>query len=73
MRLVTRVKGRHDWSAAQAAQVAELSEEERLIVELLAGGKSTPEIAQALGQHRSMIWRKVQRIKAKLDAGVVSA
>lgn len=44
----------------------ELSDEERRIVQMLAERKSLPDIGKALGQHRSMIWRKVERIKARL-------
>ena len=43
----------------------ELSEEERRIAKALADGKSTPDVSRMLGQHRSMIWRKAQRIRAR--------
>lgn len=58
-------KGSIDWS--QIGARIGLSEEERVIVQMLASKKSLPDIAKALGQHRSMIWRKVERIKARLQ------
>lgn len=54
-----------DWS--KIAGESELSDEERRIVELLAARKSLPAIGKELGQHRSMIWRKIERIKARLS------
>jgi IS30 family transposase len=54
-----------DWSHVVAT--VELSDEERQIVQMLAAKKSLPDIAKSLGQHRSMIWRKVERIKARLQ------
>lgn len=54
-----------DWS--MIAGKAELSDEEHRIVELLAARKSLPDIGKELGQHRSMIWRKIERIKARLN------
>lgn len=52
-----------DWPALKASLAGKLSDEEARILDLLADGKSTVEIGRVLGQHRSMIWRKVQRIK----------
>lgn len=61
-------------STAQAARldclahqphIALLKEEQR-IVDMLAAKKTMPDIGKALGQHRSMIWRKVQKIKVRL-------
>jgi DNA-binding NarL/FixJ family response regulator len=57
---------RIDWRAAQTRFSEKLSEEERQIVDLLAKGKSTPDIAKALGTNRSAIWRKIQKIKQQL-------
>jgi IS30 family transposase len=57
-----------DWKVINERRAAFLSEEDREIVGLLALGRSTPEIAKALRQHRSMIWRKVQRIRAAVTA-----
>ena len=53
-----------DWSKVKSR--VDLSQEERRIVDLLAQRTSLPDIARALGQHRSMIWRKIERIKARL-------
>jgi DNA-binding CsgD family transcriptional regulator len=55
-----------DWTQVQTR--SDLSDEERRIVQMLAAKKSLPDIGKALGQHRSMIWRKVERIKARLNA-----
>lgn len=54
-----------DWSSVKN-RLSSLSDEDQRIVDMLAERRTRPEIAQALGQPRSMIWRKVQRIKAKL-------
>jgi DNA-binding CsgD family transcriptional regulator len=53
-----------DW--AKVRDAVQLSAEERHIVDLLAHGMSLPSIGKALGQHRSMIWRKIERIKDRL-------
>jgi DNA-binding CsgD family transcriptional regulator len=58
-----------DWKDVNEKRSASLSDEDREIVSLLALGRSTPEIAKALGQHRSMVWRKVQRIRSSLTSG----
>lgn len=55
-----------DWNSVRSKLA--LSDEEHKIVEMLAARKSLPDIGKALGQHRSMIWRKVERIKARLEA-----
>jgi len=52
------------WSDLRERLKEQLTEEERQIVDLLVAGTSTPDIAKKLGQHRSMIWRKIQRIRA---------
>lgn len=54
-----------DWNSVKAKLT--LSDEEQKIVEMLAARRSLPDIGKALGQHRSMIWRKVERIKARLS------
>jgi DNA-binding CsgD family transcriptional regulator len=59
------LKSAVDWS--HVAATVQLSDEERQIVQMLAAKKSLPEIGKTLGQHRSMIWRKVERIKARLQ------
>jgi IS30 family transposase len=55
-----------NWTEAKA-KLNSLTEEERRIVEMLASEQTMPNIAKALGQHRSMIWRKVEKIKVKLS------
>jgi IS30 family transposase len=54
-----------DWNSVRSKLA--LSDEEKKIVEMLAAKKSLPDIGKALGQHRSMIWRKVERIKARIS------
>ena len=56
-----------DWSDAKARLIGKVSAEDQRIVELLAAGKSTPDIAKALGTNRSAIWRKVKRLKQLLE------
>jgi len=55
-----------DWRAVQAKLKGKISGDDSRIVELLAAGKSTPDIAKALGTNRSAIWRRVQKIKEQL-------
>ena len=57
---------RIDWRAAKSKLQGRVSEDDFQIVELLADGKSTPDIAKALGTNRSAVWRRVQRIKREL-------
>jgi DNA-binding CsgD family transcriptional regulator len=64
--MITPLNHAIDWSRVGANIT--LSAEEQQIVQMLAAKKSLPDIGKALGQHRSMIWRKVERIKARLDA-----
>jgi len=57
---------RIDWTAAKSKLRDKVSEDDFQIVELLATGKSTPDIARALGTNRSAVWRRVQKIKLEL-------
>jgi IS30 family transposase len=54
-----------NWSDAKM-QLGSLTDEEQRIVDLLTQRKTQPEIAEALGQHRSRIWRKIRRLKTRL-------
>jgi DNA-binding NarL/FixJ family response regulator len=55
---------RDDWTVIRARLTAgPLTDEQRKILDLLADGESTPSIARALGQSRSMVWRKAQRLR----------
>lgn len=56
-----------EWSRILGRLAGQLSEEETKIVAALAEGKTMPEVGKMLGQHRSMIWRKTQRIKARVE------
>ena len=53
-----------DWAQAKA-KLTLLTEEERRIVDMLVSKKTMQEIGEALGQHRSRIWRKVEKIKIR--------
>jgi IS30 family transposase len=61
-----------DWKSVRSR--IQVSDEEGRIIDMLAAKKSLPDIGKALGQHRSMIWRKVERIKQRLltDAAVLT-
>ena len=54
-----------DWAAIRNSLAGGLSDEESRIIELLIDGKTMLEIGQILDQHRSMIWRKMQKIKKR--------
>lgn len=58
-----------DWNFVRKTLAGTLSAEEDRILDLLINGQSTPSIARALQQHRSMIWRKVQQLRARATAG----
>lgn len=55
-----------DWQKFRTNPPSEWTKEEVKIADLLSRGTSTPEIARIMGQHRSMIWRKIQRLKASI-------
>jgi biotin operon repressor len=55
-----------DWKRIRANPPSDWSAEEIRLLDLLATGTSTPEIARIMGQHRSMIWRKIQRLKSRV-------
>ena len=54
-----------DWTTLRTSLAGKLSEEESRIIDLLISGKSTVEIGRLLGQHRSMVWRKLQKIRKR--------
>jgi DNA-binding NarL/FixJ family response regulator len=55
-----------DWKSAQVRLQKQLSADDARIVQLLAEGKSTPEIAQKLETNRSAVWRRIQKIALRL-------
>jgi DNA-binding NarL/FixJ family response regulator len=57
-----------DWAAMRPTDLTKLTQEEARLLDMLAEGKSTPAIARETGEHRSMVWRKVQRLKSQLLA-----
>jgi len=56
-----------NWADAKS-KLETLSDEEQRIVDMLAADKTQAEIAAALGQHRSMVWRKVRKLRSRLGA-----
>ena len=56
---------KHDWAKTKQSLAGKLSAEEVCIVDMLIDRKSTVEIGRILGQHRSMVWRKMQRLKKR--------
>lgn len=61
------MESRLNWQSACANPPPDWTPEDIRIAEMLAAGASTPDIARALGQHRSMIWRKTQRLKKHFE------
>lgn len=59
---------RIDWTAAKVKLRDKISRDDLQIVDLLAAGKSTPDIAKTLGTNRSAVWRRVQKIKQELSS-----
>jgi hypothetical protein len=57
------MRAREEWAGIRTRLGGALSKEDRQILDLLINGDSTPSIARALGQSRSMIWRKAQRLR----------
>jgi DNA-binding NarL/FixJ family response regulator len=55
-----------DWSAAKSKGAAILTAREIRVVDLLAEGKSTPEIAKICGTNRSAIWSMATAVRKKL-------
>jgi hypothetical protein len=53
------------WTATKTKLAGELSNEEARIVDMLIASKTMVDIGRELGQHRSMVWRKIQRIKKR--------
>lgn len=62
-----------DWKAIKRSVLGALSPEEPRLLDMLIAGNSTPLIARTLGQHRSMVWPKIDRLRkrgtAPSDAG----
>jgi hypothetical protein len=58
-----------EWAELAAANTVALDADESVLLGWLAEGKSTPEIAKLEGTHRSNIWRRAQKLKAKLFEG----
>jgi hypothetical protein len=57
---------RFDWAVLRSSLQRTLSAEDTKLLDLLAAGKSTPEIAAIIGQHRSRVWRRAQELKQRL-------
>jgi DNA-binding CsgD family transcriptional regulator len=56
-----------NWAEARS-KLGLLSDEERRIVDMLVANKTQAEIAKALGQHRSKVWRKIKKLRTKLPS-----
>lgn len=54
-----------DWAALRQI-LTDVSQEDARLLELLANGESTPEIAKILGEHRSRVWRRAQALKQRV-------
>jgi uncharacterized membrane protein len=57
---------RPDWSTARG-KLTDLSSEDEKILDLLIQGRTQPEIGEELGMHRSAVWRRVTRLRKRLD------
>ena len=58
---------RVNWGAARQRLGSLTSEEER-ILELLDAGRTQPEIAEELGLHRSAVWRRIRKLRNRLES-----
>jgi DNA-binding CsgD family transcriptional regulator len=56
------VKSNTDWAQVKKRLGESATAEERKLLQLLIQGESSYTIARALGQHRSMIWRKIKAL-----------
>jgi DNA-binding CsgD family transcriptional regulator len=57
-----------DWQAAADRLRAEVSGDEREVLDMLAQGMTQPQMAARLNMHRSAIWRRVKKLRNRLDA-----
>lgn len=60
-----------DWQSVLDSQGVPLSDEERLIVSLLAQGKTQPQIGRELSLHRSAVWRRIKALRKRLEASQI--
>ena len=60
------MRAKFDWMNARSLLQGALSEDDVRLLDLLASGKSTPQIATILGEHRSRVWRRSQQLKQRL-------
>lgn len=51
-----------DWQRVRAALQGRLSEEERLILDLLVAGKSQSDVGTVVGRNRAAVWRIAKRL-----------
>ena len=57
-----------NWAALLELGQHQVTGDDVKILQLLAAGNSTPQIARSMGISRSMVWRTSQRLKAQLEA-----
>lgn len=61
-----------DWRSIHDELKGDLSSEEEHILELLSVGLTQPDIGKQLGLHRSAVWRRIKKIRLKVDKKKVS-
>lgn len=59
------MRAKFDWDALRSSLGKTLSEADARLLDLLAEGKSTPQIATIVGEHRSRVWRRAQELKQR--------
>lgn len=61
------MRTKFDWRAVRAQAGNRLTQADARLLDLLAEGKSTPQIAVVLGEHRSRVWRRSQKLKERFS------
>jgi len=59
------MRTKFDWRTVRSQAGNRLNEADARLLDLLAEGKSTPQIAGVLGEHRSRVWRRSQELKER--------
>jgi len=60
------MKTKFDWTSVRSSLQGVLSDDDARLLDLLVAGKSTPQIATIIGEHRSRVWRRSQQLKQRL-------
>jgi DNA-binding CsgD family transcriptional regulator len=61
-----------NWAALLELGRSQVTGDDITILQFLAGGNSTPQIARNMGISRSMVWRTSQRLKKELEPQLAS-